>query len=52
MYDLVQMKQNATFEDCVKKARAVFDENFNLAIRNWIHLFPRDAIDKDGNPFW
>lgn len=39
-------------QDCVEWARRVFEKLFNGDIRQLLHTFPRDNVDKNGVPFW
>lgn len=39
-------------EDCVRWARMVFEKMFSSDIRQLLHTFPRDNVDKNGVPFW
>jgi hypothetical protein len=45
---LVDLKKSADFAKCIEVARLHFDHYFNNEIRNLIHMFPHDAVDKDG----
>lgn len=38
--------------DCVEWARRAFEKLFNSDIRQLLHTFPRDNVDKNGVPFW
>ena len=46
------MKKEASFQKCVEVARLQFENYFNYQIANLLHMFPHDALDKDGHPFW
>lgn len=39
-------------QDCVEWARRAFEKLFNGDIRQLLHTFPRDNVDKNGVPFW
>lgn len=39
-------------QDCTEWARRAFDKLFNADIRQLLHTFPRDNVDKNGVPFW
>lgn len=39
-------------DDCVVWARLQFDKLFNTDIRQLLHTFPADSVDKNGVPFW
>ena len=49
---LVNLKKGADYQKCVEVARLHFEELFNHQIQNLLSIFPHDAKDKDGNPFW
>ena len=49
---LVDMKKSANFDKCIEVARLHFEELFNHSIQNLLGIFPHDAKDKDGHPFW
>ncbi len=49
---IVDLKKSADFSKCVEVAREYFESFFNHQIQNLLHLFPVDAKDKDGQPFW
>lgn len=40
------------FMDCVEYARQRFEKLFNHDIKQLLHVYPLDAVTKDGNPFW
>lgn len=42
----------STLADCVRWARHVFDEEFDLNIRQLVHNFPADQLTAQGTPFW
>jgi ubiquitin-activating enzyme E1 len=39
-------------DDCASWARMQFDRLFNADIRQLLHTFPADSVDKNGVPFW
>lgn len=39
-------------QECVEWARRAFEKLFNGDIRQLLHTFPRDNVDKNGVPFW
>lgn len=41
-----------TVTDCVENARKTFEKLFSSDIRQLLHTFPRDNVDKNGVPFW
>ena len=45
-------KRPSNFTDCVEYARMRFEKMFNHDIRQLLHVYPLDAVTKDGNPFW
>lgn len=45
-------KRPKTFIDCVEYARMRFEKLFNHDIKQLLHVYPLDAVTKDGNPFW
>lgn len=45
-------KKPKNFADCVEYARMRFEKLFNHDIRQLLHVYPLDAVTKDGNPFW
>jgi ubiquitin-activating enzyme E1 len=49
---LVDLKKNADFSKCIEVARTHFEKMFNHEIQNLLNIFPHDAKDKDGHPFW
>ena len=38
--------------DCVEYARMRFEKLFNHDIKQLLHVYPLDAVTKDGTPFW
>lgn len=49
---IAEMKKSGSFENCVSLARLDFEKKFNNDIKQLLHMFPSDAKDKEGNPFW
>lgn len=45
-------KKPSSFADCAKWARIKFEELFNWAIRDILHLFPPDHTTEHGTLFW
>lgn len=45
-------KRPTSVDDCVVWARMQFDKLFNSDIRQLLHTFPADSVDKNGVPFW
>lgn len=41
-----------SFEDCVIWARGLFEKNYNNAIKQLLHNFPKDSVSSTGTPFW
>lgn len=41
-----------SIQDCVEWARRAFEKLFSGDIRQLLHTFPRDNVDKNGTPFW
>lgn len=41
-----------TIRDCVEWSRRVFEKLFSTDIRQLLHTFPKDNMDKNGIPFW
>lgn len=39
-------------QDCVDWARRTFEKLFNGDIKQLLHTFPRDNVDRNGVPFW
>ena len=46
------MKQENSFGSCVKLARETFDAYYDHSIRDLLSIFPKDHVDKEGQPFW
>ncbi|KAJ5070782.1 hypothetical protein M0811_01763 [Anaeramoeba ignava] len=49
--DLVDNKPE-TYEQCVEWARNVFEDNFHNIILQLLFMFPKDAKNSYGDPFW
>ena len=49
---LIDLKKAAQFQTCVNVAREYFESLFNHQILNLLHIFPKDHVDSQGNPFW
>jgi ubiquitin-activating enzyme E1 len=49
---MIDLKKSADFNKCVELARLHFENLFNHTIQNLLSIFPPDAKDKDGQPFW
>lgn len=41
-----------SFEDCIIWARQVFESQYNNAIQQLLHNFPKDSKTSSGQPFW
>lgn len=41
-----------TIQDCAEWARRMFEKLFSSEIRQLLHTFPKDNVDKNGVPFW
>mgnify|MGYP006274108109 CR=1 FL=1 len=50
--DLIDVQKNKSFEKCVEFACKKFTENFTNTIKQLLHIFPKDYVDKSGNYFW
>lgn len=50
--DFIGYQQEGKFENCVRLARVCFDDYYNYTIKDLLSLFPKDAKDKEGAPFW
>jgi ubiquitin-activating enzyme E1 len=50
--DLIEIKKSQSFEACVEFACKKFAQNFTNTIKQLLHIFPEDYVDKDGNKFW
>ncbi|KAL8408823.1 hypothetical protein RB594_007303 [Gaeumannomyces avenae] len=50
--DYLTKDRARSFEDCVIWARNLFEKNYNNAIRQLLHNFPKDSVSSTGTPFW
>ncbi|CAI2378865.1 unnamed protein product [Moneuplotes crassus] len=50
--DLIDIQISGSFDACVEFACKKFAQNFTNAIKQLLHIFPKDYVDKDGHPFW
>ncbi|KAI0441762.1 putative ubiquitin-protein ligase [Xylaria telfairii] len=41
-----------SFEDCIIWARMLFEKNYNNAIQQLLHNFPKDSVSSSGALFW
>lgn len=41
-----------SFDDCIKWARAQFQEKYNYEIKQLLYNFPADAVTSNGGAFW
>ncbi|KAI4602352.1 hypothetical protein KJ359_009593 [Pestalotiopsis sp. 9143b] len=41
-----------SFEDCIIWARMLFEKQYNNAIQQLLHNFPKDSTSSSGQPFW
>jgi ubiquitin-activating enzyme E1 len=48
----IAMKKENSFASCVKLARETFDAYYDHSIRDLLSIFPKDHVDKEGQPFW
>jgi ubiquitin-activating enzyme E1 len=46
------MKKNSSYESCVLLAINQFNTYYNHLIKDLLNIFPVDAKDKEGQPFW
>lgn len=52
MVEFFGYQKAASFENCVKLARECFNDYYDYTIKDLLSLFPKDAVDKEGAPFW
>lgn len=52
VYSCLVSERPFTVQDCSVWARRVFERLFSSDIRQLLHSFPRDTVDKNGVPFW
>ena len=50
--DFIKMKQANTFSNCVILAKNTFNNYFHHTILDLLSIFPKDHVDKEGQPFW
>jgi ubiquitin-activating enzyme E1 len=50
--EMIDIAASGKFEDCVEYACKKFAKNFTNSIKQLLHIFPKDYVDKDGHPFW
>lgn len=50
--DLIKFKKEANIDLCVAFAKDQFNAYFDYGIQDLLSTFPKDAKDKEGNPFW
>eukprot|EP01091_Cochliopodium_minus_P012916 TRINITY_DN402_c0_g1_i14.p1 TRINITY_DN402_c0_g1~~TRINITY_DN402_c0_g1_i14.p1 ORF type:complete len:1062 (-),score=352.53 TRINITY_DN402_c0_g1_i14:167-3286(-) len=46
------VSKKMTWEKCVEESRHMFEKNFNHKAKQLLYLFPLDAKDSEGAPFW
>lgn len=52
MKDFFGYQKSGQFENCVRLARVCFNDYYDYTIKDLLSLFPKDAVDKEGAPFW
>jgi ubiquitin-activating enzyme E1 len=52
IYSCLIANRPTSVDDCVVWARLQFEKLFNADIRQLLHTFPSDSVDKNGVPFW
>jgi len=52
LVDLINLKLANDYKACVKLAMEHFNEYYDHSIRDLLSIFPADAKDKEGQPFW
>lgn len=52
IYSCLIAERPYNLRDCAVWARRVFERLFSTEIRQLLHSFPRDSLDKNGVPFW
>lgn len=50
--DFMGYQKEGKFENCVQLALTCFNDFFDYTIKDLLSLFPKDAKDKEGAPFW
>ena len=46
------INKQMTWEKCLEEARNMFEKNFNHRMKQLLYMFPHDAKDSEGGPFW
>lgn len=49
---MIDLKRKADFGKCVEVSLQIFNQHFDHNIRDLLSVFPHDAKDKSGQPFW
>ena len=52
MKDFFGYQADGDFQNCVQLARNLFNDYYDYTIKDLLSLFPKDAVDKEGAPFW
>lgn len=52
IYSCLISNRPRSVTDCVENARKTFEKLFSSDIRQLLHTFPKDNVDKNGIPFW
>jgi ubiquitin-activating enzyme E1 len=52
VYGCLVTNRPTSVDDCAVWARLQFEKLFNSDIRQLLHTFPSDSVDKNGVPFW
>ena len=50
--EFIKMKQANSFDACVLLAKNCFNNYFHHTILDLLSIFPKDHVDKEGQPFW
>lgn len=50
--DFIELKKSNSFDTCVLLAKNQFNTFFNHSIQDLLSIFPKDHLDKSGQPFW
>jgi len=50
--DFLVTEKPQSFEDCIEWARTQFEKQYNNAIQQLLHNFPKDSKTSSGQPFW
>jgi len=48
----IAMKKENSYGSCVKLAMETFNAYYDHSIRDLLSIFPKDHVDKEGQPFW